>query len=103
MWSGKETRQYCLIEVKSLCFGVSSEFLLFLSCVLVAELCPTLCDPIDYSPPGSSVSETLQARILDWVVISFSRDLSNPGIKSMSPALQADSLPSEPRLPYFSY
>ena len=97
MWSGKETRQYCLIDVKSPCFGVNSEFLLFLSCVLVAQLCPTLCDPIDCSLPDSSVHETLQARILEWVVISFSRDLSNPGIKPRSPTLQADSLPSEPQ------
>ena len=38
------------------------------SCVLVAQLCLTLSDPIDYSPPaGSSVHGTLQARILEWV------------------------------------
>ena len=36
------------------------------------EPCPTLCDPIDGSPPGSSVPEILQARILEWVAISFS-------------------------------
>ena len=36
------------------------------------QLCPTLCDPIDGSPPGSSVPEILQARILEWVAISFS-------------------------------
>jgi len=35
-------------------------------------LCPTLCDPIDHSPPGSSVHGVLQARILEWVAISFS-------------------------------
>ena len=34
--------------------------------------CPTLCDPIDGSPPGSSVPGILQARILEWVAISFS-------------------------------
>ena len=38
----------------------------------VAQLCPTLCDPVDCSPPGSSVHEILQARILEWVAISFS-------------------------------
>ena len=38
----------------------------------------------------------LQARILEWVAISFPRDLPDPGIKPGSPALQADSLPSEP-------
>ena len=36
------------------------------------QLCPTLCDPIDGSPPGSSVPGSLQARILEWVTISFS-------------------------------
>ena len=36
------------------------------------QLCPTLCNPIDGSPPGSSVSGILQARILEWVAISFS-------------------------------
>ena len=38
----------------------------------VAQSCPSLCDPTDYSPPGSSVHGILQARILEWVAISFS-------------------------------
>ena len=42
-------------------------------CVLVAQTCPTLCDPMDCSPPGSSVHGIHQARILEWVAISFSR------------------------------
>ena len=45
--------------------------------VLVAQ-CPTLCDPMDYSPPGSSVHGILQARMLEWVAISFSRACSRP-------------------------
>ena len=36
------------------------------------QSCPTLCDPIDSSPPGSSVPGILQARVLEWVVIAFS-------------------------------
>ena len=36
----------------------------------VAQRCPTLCDPVDCSPPGSSVHGILQARILEWVAIS---------------------------------
>ena len=36
------------------------------------QLCPTLCDPIDISPPGSSIPGILQERILEWVAISFS-------------------------------
>ena len=36
------------------------------------QLCPTLCDPIDGSPPGSTIPGILQARTLEWVAISFS-------------------------------
>ena len=36
------------------------------------QSCPTLCDPIDGSPPGSSVPGILQARTLEWIAISFS-------------------------------
>ena len=46
--------------------------------VLVAQSCLTLCDPVDCSPPGSSVHGILQARILGWVAISFSRGSSQP-------------------------
>ena len=42
------------------------------------QSCPTLCDPIDGSPPGSAVPGILQARILEWVAISFSRGSSHP-------------------------
>ena len=53
--------------------------------VLVAQLCPTLCDPMDCSRSGSSVQGTLQARILEWVAIPFSRGIfstqgSNPDL-----------------------
>ena len=44
--------------------------------VLVIQSCPTLCDPVDCSPPGSSVHEILQARILEWGAILFSRGSS---------------------------
>ena len=44
----------------------------------VAQLCLTLCDPMDCSPPGSSVHGILQARILEWVPISSSRGSSRP-------------------------
>ena len=47
-------------------------------CVLVTQSCPTLCDLMDCSPPGSSVHGTLQARILEWITISFSRGSSRP-------------------------
>ena len=42
----------------------------------VAQSCPTLWDPVDCSPPGSSVHGILQARILEWVAIFFSRESS---------------------------
>ena len=41
------------------------------------QSCPTLCDPIDGSPPGSPIPGILQARILEWVAISFSRVAPN--------------------------
>ena len=41
------------------------------------QSCPTLCDPRDGSPPGSSVPGSLQERILEWVAISFSKALLN--------------------------
>ena len=44
--------------------------------MLVAQLYPTLCDPMDYTPPGSSVHGIIQARILEWVAILFSRESS---------------------------
>ena len=47
-------------------------------CCLVAKLCLTLCDPMDCSPPGSSVHGMSQARILEWVTISSSRGSSHP-------------------------
>ena len=56
----------------------------------------SLCNPMDSSPPGSSVHGILQASMLEWVAIAFSRGSSNPGIELRSPSLQADSLPSEP-------
>ena len=61
------------MKVTSLCitnFGSNEDVSV---CVLVAQLCPTLCNPID-----SSVRGILQARVLEWVAISFSRGASQP-------------------------
>ena len=44
----------------------------------VAQSCPTLCDPIDCSLPGSSVHGIFQAIVLEWIAISFSRGSSQP-------------------------
>ena len=49
-----------------------------LGCCSNTQSCPTLCDPVDYSPPGSSVHGILQAGILEWVAISSSRGSSQP-------------------------
>ena len=63
-----------------------------------AQSCPTLCNPLDCSPPGSSVHGILRQGY--WSGLSFlpPGDLPNPGIKPVSPvslALQVDSLPIE--------
>ena len=52
-------------------------------CVYV-QSCLILCDPVDYSLPGSSVHGISQARVLEWTVISFLPDLADPGIKCAS-------------------
>src|SRR5574341_1256607 len=57
----------------------------------VAQLCPTLCNPMDCTFHG-----ILQARVLEWVAFPFSRGSSQSRIKPRSPILQADSLPAEP-------
>ena len=61
----------------------------------VTQSCLTLCDPIDYSPPGSSVRGILQARMLEQVFPS-PQYLTNLGIEPSPLSLQEDSLPSEP-------
>ena len=48
------------------------------------QSCPTLCNPMDHSLPGSSVHGIFQAKILEWVAISFSGDLPNPGTEPTS-------------------
>ena len=62
----------------------------------VDQSCPTLCDPVDCSLPGSSVQWIFQARILEWVAISFSTESSQPRDQTQSPALEVDALTSEP-------
>ena len=64
--------------------------------VLVSQSCLTLGNPVDCSPPGSSVHGILQARILEGLPFPSPGDLPDPEIKPGSPALHADSLPSDP-------
>ena len=66
--------------------------------VLVAQLCLTLCDSMDYSPLGSSVLGISQARVLEWFVMPSSGDLPDPGIEH---ALAGGFFTAEPpRKPY---
>ena len=62
------------------------------------KLCLTLHDPMDCSLPGSSIHGTFQARVLEWVAISFSRGSFQPSEREpRTPTLQVDSLPVEPQ------
>ena len=63
------------------CLPFSSQYQFVCTC---AQSYPIFCDPMDCGPPGCSVYGISQARILEWVAISFSRDLLNPGIEPTS-------------------
>ena len=74
--------------------------------MLLLQSWPTLCDPMDCSLPGSSVHGILQAKILEWVAISSSRDLPNSGIEQCLLCLlywQAGSLPLEPPVTFWQF
>ena len=65
----------------------------------VMQSCQTLCDSMCCSPPGFPVHEIFLARILEWVVISYSGDLPDPGIKpasTVSPAVTGRLFTTEP-------
>ena len=80
----------------SLCLSlVKDSLVVFFFFFPAAQLCPTLFYPMDCSPPGSSVRGILQARILEWVALPFSRGSSAPRNETWSPALQGTLL-SEP-------
>ena len=64
----------CWILKRFLCLYLTSDVCL----CLATQSCLTLCDPMDCSPSGSSVHEVLQARILEWVAMHFSRGFSQP-------------------------
>ena len=71
----------------------------------VVQSCPTLFDPMDCSPAGSSIHGIFQARVLEWGAIAFSPGyIPDPGIEPASPALKAYSLLSvPPRKPLFMH
>ena len=77
---GKKKKRYCLHlfkssqcsnQIQGLAGGLES-----LVCAKSLQWCPTLCDTMDCSPPGSSVHGILQARILEWVTMPSSRGSS---------------------------
>ena len=92
---GRYFFKYCLFSfLVKLSFWGSGQtdfqcfcFVFHVSCVCCAKLLQshlTLCNSLDYSPPGSSVPGILQARILEWVAMPSSKESSNPGIESIS-------------------
>ena len=79
-----------------------SKFFFLVVCLVQAcmhakllQLCLTLCDPMDCSPPGSSCLWNCPGKILEWISVPFSRGSSQPRVESGFPALQADFLPSK--------
>ena len=64
------------------------------------QSCPTLCDPVDWGPPGSSVQGIFQATILEQAAIAYSRDIPDAGVRPVCVLSllqwQADSLPLAP-------
>ena len=90
-----------------LSYHLTSFDIFHICCCLVTKSCLTLCDPMDCSPPGCSILGILQARILEWVAISSSRELPDPGIRLTSPASLALAggffTTESPGKPYFIY
>ena len=88
----------------TVCYVACLCFLIHSVCLLVTQLCLTLCHPTDCSPPGFSVHGILQARLLERVAMPSSGDLPDPGIEPASltsPALAGEFfffffLPPEP-------
>ena len=76
-------------------FAFSLQDQKYLCCCLITKSCPTLCNPMDCSPPGS-VHGIFQARILELVAIYFSRESSQSRNRTVSPAWQANSFTTEP-------
>ena len=62
----------------------------------VVQSCPTLCDPVDCSPPGASVHGILQARILEWAAMSSSRGSSRPRDRTCVSCTAGRLLTAEP-------
>ena len=79
----KEAENWTLFRLLQLIYPIYTTYVSMSVSVLVAQLCPTLCDPMDFRSPGSSVHGILQARILKWVAIPFSDPEVEPGSLSL--------------------
>ena len=77
---------FCVSVLSVQVLLISPDFILSL-CVLVAQSSPTLCDPMDYSLPGFSVHGILQAGVLEWIAIPFSRGTSKPRDQTLVPCI----------------
>ena len=97
-------RGVCIPFISPLFFVISSLLLILGVCVSLcvctcAQSCPTLCSPVDWSPPGSSVPEIFQASILECDTFPSSRNLPDPEMEPHCLCFQhekADSLPLAP-------
>ena len=78
----------CTLHFYQSCHSLTAAILLELKSACVharlIKLCSTLCDPVDYSLPGSSVHGILQTRILQWISVSFSRGPRDQACVSIS-------------------
>ena len=85
----------CICMAESLHCSHETTTILLISYVfvLVAQSCPTLCDPMDCSPPSFSVHGILQARILEWIAILFARGASQPRDRTLVSCLTGRFLP----------
>ena len=91
-----ELSSSALLSQSPIPFSLAQDSVCVCVCVCVCakslQSCPTPCDPMDCSPPGSSAHEILQLRILEWVAISFSRGSSWPRDWTCLSCIEADSL-----------
>ena len=70
---GDRIQVSCILQVDSLLLSRQESPAAAAAAAKSLQSCPTLCDPIDGAPPGSSIPEILQARTLEWVAVSFSK------------------------------
>lgn len=77
-----QSHRFITLSIESLFPGLTSyAYIIVIAvclCANLLHLCPTLCDPIDHRPPGSTVHEILLARILEWIATLSSRVFSQP-------------------------